>query len=151
MAEPPFAALAPAPVIGSRLGWTKILMPLLQPVVILKSTTSSKFESRSRVMMSPPACASALPLVTTESSPSLISQLWLGNSSDFGLRHPSIVLPPQSNRQPAACSGCVSVLGAAQDFWQQVEHEVVRPATSPKIAVMANAGRRSILNFMVLI
>src|ERR1039457_3076584 len=145
MAEP-VAAFVPAPVMGLRSGWTKILMPLLQPVVVLKSATSSKLEKRSRVIMSPPACDSAWPLETTVSSPSLMIQLLSGNSPALALRQPSVVLPSQSNRQPAACPCDVSVLGAVQDFWQQVEHEVLRPTTSPKIAVMANAGRRSILN-----
>src|ERR1041385_6949551 len=98
--------------MGSRLGWTKYLMPLLQPGVILKSTSSSKSENRSVVMMSPPAAASALPLDTTDSSPSCRVQLSFGNASDFGLRQPVVVLPSQSKRQPAFSSFFVSVFGS---------------------------------------
>src|ERR1700733_6392839 len=88
-------------------------MPLLQPGEVLKSAVNSKFEKRSRVMMSPPACASASPLVkpgSTVSTPSAMLQLFAGNSSDFGLRQPSVVLPSHSKRQPSAFSRAVSVL-----------------------------------------
>src|ERR1039457_203821 len=109
MAEP-VAAFVPAPVMGLRLGWTKILMPLLQPVVVLKSATSSKLEKRLRVIMSPPACDSALPLETMVSSPFVMIQLLSGNSPALALRQPAVVLPSQSRRQPSAFSCSVRVL-----------------------------------------
>src|ERR1700690_588797 len=61
-------------------------------------------------MMLPPACASALPLETTESSPSWRRQLLAGKASEFGLCQPSVVLPSQSNFQPSAFSCALNVL-----------------------------------------
>src|SRR5689334_8453905 len=100
MAEPT-AALVPAPVIGSRFGWTKYLMPLLQPGVVLKSTINSKLEYRSVVMMSPPAADSAPLLFVTINSLSLISHPEGGNVSARALRQPSVVFPSHKRCQPS--------------------------------------------------
>src|ERR1039458_1081041 len=99
-------------------------------------------------MMSPPACDSALPLETTVSSPFSRLQLLVGNTSDFGMCQPVMVLPSHSSFQPSAFSCADSVFGAALDFWQQVEHEVTRPVRRTNAAVMANAGGKLSLNFM---
>src|SRR5687767_11303023 len=105
----PTAALAPEPVIGSRLGCTKYLMPLLAPGVRRKSTSNSNWEKRSRVMMSPPPDDSAPELSITFSVPSLMNHPFCGNSSDLALRQPSPVLPSHSKRQPAFFSSSVRV------------------------------------------
>ena len=89
MAEP-MGVIWPVVSIADRLGWTKILMPLLQPGVALKSAVNSKLEKRSRVMMSPPAWASALPLETTLNSPPWIVQLLSGKKSPRALRQPAV-------------------------------------------------------------
>src|SRR5882724_8427051 len=110
-------------------------MPLLQPGVVLKSAVNSKFEKRSRVMMSPPDCASASPLVepgSTVSTPSVMLQLFTGNSSDFGLRQPSVVLPSHSSRQPPAFSCAVRVL-CEMDVSAPMPRQAVENTHSPSM------------------
>ena len=60
--------------------------------------------------MSPPACASAPPVSTTDRTPS-DSQPCFGNSLPLALRQPQVVFPSQRSRQPSARSASVSVLG----------------------------------------
>src|ERR1700677_3530587 len=137
MAEP-VAAFAPVPVIGSRFGCTKYLMPLFAPGVILKSATSSKLEYRSRVMMSPPVPAS-LPLPAwTVSTPSWIDQPLAGKLSDFAPRQPSVVLPSQRSFQPSCFSWSVRVFGGGSS--------AANSAAEPR---MKNASKGSLGMFIV--
>jgi hypothetical protein len=68
---------------------------------------------------------------------------------DFGLLQPSVVFPSHNNFQPAACSAAVSVLGAAEFFWQQVvEQEKLTPAMTPRAVASANALKLIFLIFI---
>ncbi len=90
---------------------TKYLMPLLAPLVMLKSTISSKSLYFATVTMSPPAAASRPSASSTESSPFLISQPEAGNRSSFAPRQPAVVLPSQSSVQRSALSRSLTVFG----------------------------------------
>src|SRR5688572_23419471 len=87
-------------------------MPLFAPGVSLKSATSSKLANRSLVMMLPPPPASGVRAARTVSTLSLISHLLVGNARFLTPRQPFVVLPSQSNCQPAAFSDLESALGA---------------------------------------
>ena len=89
---------------------TKYLMPLFAPSVILKSSSSSKLLNSSSVTISPPFLDSDPPDSRTVRFPFFISHPNSGNSSALAPRHPLVVSPSQSKRQPLRFSDSVSLL-----------------------------------------
>ena len=84
-------------------------MPLFAPSVILNSNFKSKSLYNSVVTISPPAVDSDPPEAKTDSTPSLISQPDLGNSSNLAPLQPFVVFPSQSIFQPCFVSSIVKL------------------------------------------
>ena len=113
MAEPTAVGLPVTLSIGEMFGCTKILMPLLQPVRGLEIRDQLKIG----IALARDDVAAGLRFARCRwKRPSArrlaMRQLLSGNSSDFGLRQPSVVLPSQSSFQPSAFSCSVSVLSS---------------------------------------
>jgi len=85
-------------------GFTKYLIPLLAPSVILKSTFKTKFLYLRAVTISPPLADSAPPLFITFRIPFSISQPFVGKVENLAPLQPSVVLPSHNNVQPSLAS-----------------------------------------------
>ena len=92
----------PAPLFIS--GFTKYLIPLLAPSVILKSTFRIKFLYLRVVTISPPLADSAPPLFITFRIPFSIFQPFAGKVESLAPFQPSVVFPSHKSAHPSCAS-----------------------------------------------